>query len=450
MYRKYIEDLKSWYADENRKPLILWGARQVGKSYLLKEIFAEEFFKDSYIYVDCRDDYEFVDYCLRHPKAKEVLDYLSLQADMELDEKTLIIFDEAQECLPIVTMMKYFCQDYREIPIIVTGSMVRLKIKRTNNKRGVKKEQFLFPIGKINQLTMYPLNFEEYLMNRSSILYKKVLKAYQEHKPLDEETHNIALKQFYDYLLIGGMPESVDSFLKTENYQKSRTILKELYDNYLADMELYQASPESIVRSRKIFENIFFQLNKESKNFKPSIIEEKSKNRDMRSPLDWLCEAHLTMKSSNVKERITYPLTQAEEGIFRLYLCDMGMFTYQSKVKPTSFIDSNYQNTLSGIFYENYIAIELVNAGIDLYYWTGKGNSEFEFLIQQNENIIPLDVKKGRGVLNSLAKYKDHNRLSYAIKVSSNKYGFDETNKILTIPFYDFALLLKEMQQSAY
>lgn len=450
MYRKYIENLKSWYADEDRKPLILWGARQVGKSYLLKELFAEEFFKGSYIYIDCSNDYAFVNYCLRHPNAKEVLNYISLQADMTLNEKTLIIFDEAQECLPIVSMMKYFCQDYREIPIIVTGSMVRLKIKRQNNQRGFKKSQFLFPIGKINELTMYPLNFEEYLINKNKRLYEKINECFHQQKPLDTETHKIALKHFYDYLLIGGMPEAVDSFLKTENYQKSRIILRELYDNYLADMELYQASPESIVRSKRIFENIFVQLNKESKNFKPSLVKENSRARDLQSPLDWLCEAHLTMKSSNVKEHVTYPLTESNESKFRLYLCDMGMFTYQSKIKPTSFIDDNYQNTLSGIFYENYVAIELVNAGMDLYYWTGKGNSEFEFLIQDDENIIPLDVKKGKGVLNSLSKYTNHNHLKYAIKVSSNNYGYDDSNKILTIPFYELPLLLRKIQEKAY
>lgn len=446
MYRKYLENLKSWLKDENRKPLIVWGARQVGKSYLLKELFAEEYFKDRYIYIDCSDDYRFVDYCMEHPNATEVLNYLSLNYDLALGKDTLIIFDEAQECLPIVTMMKYFCQNHREIPIIVTGSMVRLKIKRTNNKRGVKKKQFLFPIGKINELTIYPMTFDEFLLNRNETLYKKIEESILEKKPFNEMYHSLAMNQFYDYLLVGGMPEAVESFIATGNYQQSRKILRELYNNYLSDMDLYQASPESIVRSKMIFETIYSQLNKESKNFKFSMIEEKAKARDMQSPVDWLCTAHLTMKSSNVKERVTYPLKESTESLYRIYLCDIGMFSYQSQINPTTFIDSNVQNTLSGVFFENYVAIELVANGFDLYYWTGKGNSELEFLIQKNEKIIPLDVKKNRGTLNSLEKYKMHNHLDYAIKVSMNKYGYDEKNKILTIPFYAFSIFLKTMQ----
>lgn len=445
MYRKYLEDLKQWYADDNRKPLMVWGARQVGKSYLLKELFAKEFFKDSFIYVDCRDDYAFTDYCIDHPNAKEILNYLALREDKEINKDTLIIFDEAQECLPIVTMMKYFCQDYREIPIIVTGSMVRLKIKRTNNKRGAKKEQFLFPVGKINQLTIYPLNFEEYLINKNKNLYNIIKQSIIDKKPLENEIHNMAMQCFYDYLLIGGMPEAVNEFIETGNYQKTRTILKDLYDNYLGDMELYQASPEAIIRSRKIFENIYAQLNKESKNFKFSMIEEKAKARDLASPVDWLTTAHLTMKSSNVKERITYPLNESNDSLYRLYLCDMGMFSYQSKINPTSFIDDNYKNTLSGIFFENYVAIELVNKGYDLYYWTGKDYAELEFIIQVNEKTIPIDVKKNKGTLNSLEKYSQHNHLDMAIKVSSNKYGYDDASKILTIPFYALPFYLNEI-----
>lgn len=445
MYRKYIEDLKKWYSSDNRKPLILWGARQIGKSYLLRDLFAKEYFKGKYIYIDCKDDYAFTNYCLEHPNAKEVINYIALHNDKTIDKDTLIIFDEAQECLPIVSMMKYFCQDYREIPIIVTGSMVRLKIKRTNNKRGEKKQQFLFPIGKINQITMYPLNFEEYLINKNKNLYDVIKQSIIDKKSLDDDTHKLAIENLYDYLLIGGMPEAVDYFIKTGNYQGTREILKELYDNYLGDMDLYQASPESIVRSRSIFKNIFEQLNKESKNFKFSMIEEKAKARDLASPIDWLCLAHLTLKSSNVKERVTYPLTPSSDSIYRLYLSDMGMFTYQSKINPTSFIDNNYRNTLSGVFFENYVALELVNAGFELFYWTGKGDSEFEFMIQVSEKTIPIDVKKNRGTLNSLTKYKEHNHLDMAIKVSLNKYGYDEINNILTIPLYSLPFYLNDI-----
>ncbi|MDD6226152.1 MAG: AAA family ATPase, partial [Bacilli bacterium] len=147
MYRKYIENLIEWKNSHNRKPLMVWGARQVGKTYLIKEIFAKEYFPNKYIYVDCRTERSFVDYCMEHVNAKEIIEYLSLDKDMVIDKDTLLIFDEVQECLPIITLMKYFCQDFKEIPVIVTGSMVRIKIQRENRKRGLgNKDKFLFPV----------------------------------------------------------------------------------------------------------------------------------------------------------------------------------------------------------------------------------------------------------------------------------------------------------------
>ena len=221
MFRKYLQNLDEWLADSNRKPLIIWGARQVGKSYLIKTMFAETRFRKRYIYVDCRTDHDFVSYCEKHVNTEEVLNYLSLANNIVIDKNVLLVFDEAQECLPVITLMKYFCQDHREIPVIVTGSMIRIKIQRTTHKKGKKKdESFLFPVGKINQLTIYPLNFEEFLMNSNKLLYDRIVDYYNHKEPLDELSHTLALNNFYDYLLVGGMPEAVDIFLRTNSYQQ--------------------------------------------------------------------------------------------------------------------------------------------------------------------------------------------------------------------------------------
>ena len=446
MYRKYMKELIEWKDNPRRKPLMVWGARQVGKTYLIKDLFAKQFYDGKYIYVDCRTDHNFVDYCNLHVNAQEIINYLSLDRNMLINKDTLLIFDEAQECLPIITLMKYFCQDFREIPVIVTGSMVRIKIQRENRKRGNgKNNQFLFPVGKINQLTIYPLNFEEYLINRNKMLYDKILESYSKNINLDDAFHNKALDCFYEYLLVGGMPEAVDVFLESNSYQESRIVLKELYDNYLSDMELYQASPESIVRARKIFENIYVQLNKDTKNFMPSIIEKGAKGRDFRTPIDWLTLAFLVQKSSLIKEKVTIPLVDSNESLYRLYLCDVGMFSYQSGINATTFIRNDVDNSLSGIFFENYVANELTNAGIKLFYWKGKSNSEFEFIVEHDSNIIPIDVKKSRGTLNSLEKFKHHNKLNYAVKISKNKYGFDEERNILTLPYYYLFLFIKDL-----
>ncbi len=447
MYRKYINNLKKWLDSKNRKPLIVWGARQVGKSYLIKNIFAETYFKNKYIYIDCRTDHEFVEYCKSHVNANEIINYLSLDKGIKIDSSILLIFDEAQECLPIVTLMKYFCEYFRDIPVIVTGSMVRIKIQRENRHRGISSsDKFLFPVGKINQLTIYPLDFEEYLFNVNKLLYDKLKSSYDNKTKVEELVHTKALECFYDYLLLGGMPEVVNEYLTSKSYQSAKEILVDLYDNYLGDMELYQASPESIVRSKKIFENIYTQLNKESKNFKASLIEKNLKSRDLITPIDWLSLAFIVYKSSLVKENVTIPLIDSNESLYRLYLADMGLFTYQSNINPKYFLTDDGRNTLSGVFFENYVAIELVNYGYKLFYWRGKGDSEFEFVIESESSIIPIDVKKSKGKLNSLDKFKDHNKLNYAVKISKNNYGYDIENKILTIPFYFLPFFLSELK----
>lgn len=448
MYRKYINNLKKWLDNKNRKPLMVWGARQVGKSYLIKNLFAETYFKGKYIYVDCRTNCEFVEYCKSHVNASEIINYLSLDNGIKIDSNVLLIFDEAQECLPIVTLMKYFCQEYRDIPMIVTGSMVRIKIQRENTHKGKpNSDKFLFPVGKINQLTIYPLDFEEYLYNANKVLYDKLEDLYCKKSKVDGFVHKKALEYFYDYLMLGGLPEVVNEYLTSKSYQSAKDILVDLYDNYLNDMELYQASAESIVRSKKIFENIFTQLNKESKNFKSSLIEKKLKSRDLRSPIDWLSLAFIVNKSSLVKENVTIPLIDSDESLYRLYLSDMGLFTYQSNINPKNFLTNDGRNTLSGIFFENYVAIELINYGYKLFYWKGKGDSEFEFIIESESYIIPIDVKKTKGRLNSLNKFCEHNKLDYAVKISKNNYGFDAENKILTMPFYFLPFFLKELKE---
>ncbi len=448
MHRKYIDELKNWLNDRNRKPLIVWGARQVGKTYLIKDLFAERYFKDKYIYVDCRTDHDFVKYCKEHVNAHEVINYLSLDRGIQIDSSTLLIFDEAQECLPIVTLMKYFCQEYKEVPVIVTGSMVRTKIQREDRKRGNgSNDKFLFPVGKINQLTVYPMDFEEFLYNYNALLYETIRDAYSKKAKVDEILHEKALRCFYDYMIVGGMPEAVEEFLETKSYQAAKDVLVDLYDNYLGDMELYQASPEAIVRSKKIFESVYSQLNKESKNFKPSSIGKNWKNRDVRTPIDWLSLAFLVNKSSLVKEKVSTPLIESDESLYRLYLSDMGVFTYQSRVNAKLFLSDDGLNSLSGIFFENYVAIELVDYGYPLFYWKGKDDAEFEFLLESEGNIIPLDVKKTKGKMKSLEKYAEHNKFPYALKISKNNYGFDTERKMLTIPFYFFPFYLKELRE---
>ena len=447
MERNATQKLIEWNNNKRRKPLIVWGARQVGKTYLIKDIFAENYYKNNYIYVDCKIEDEIRNFCAETANAKKIIEYISLLKSKKITKNTLLIFDEVQECPNIISSLKYFCQDFREIPVIASGSMVRIKIQRETHKRGSGNNKFLFPVGKINQITVYPMSFDEFLKNSNEMLYDTVKSAYQSKKPLDKEIHELALEQVYKYLLVGGMPEAVAAYIEDYDLFESREILKVLYDNYLSDMDLYQASRESVLRSRTLFSNIYKELNKESKNFSPGLIEKNSKTRDYSTSIQWLTMAHIISQSFQLKEHITTPLMCDNESNFRLFLCDMGMFSYQSGINFSSFISNDKNNTLSGIFFENFVANELIAKGHKLFYWRGKSDCEFEFITEFNNKLYPIDVKKGKGTLNSLKKFANHNKFECAIKVSKNNFGYSKEQKLLTVPFYFFPFVAKDLAE---
>lgn len=448
MERIALQKLIDWNNNKRKKPLIVWGARQVGKTYLVQELFAETYYKKNYIYVDCKKEDEIREFCSKTANAEKIIEYISLRKGKQISKNTLLIFDEVQECPNIISSLKYFCQDFREIPVIATGSMVRIKLQRETNKRGSNENnKFLFPVGKINQITIYPMTFDEFLMNRNRMLYDVIKKAYEEKQPLDNQIHELAMEQVYKYLLVGGMPEAVEAYIEDDDLLESREILKVLYDNYLSDMELYQASQESILRSRVLFQNIYRELNKESKNFSPGLIEKKSRTRDYATSIQWLTMAHIVNQSFQLKEHITMPLMPDSESNFRLFLGDIGMFSYQSGINAASFVSNERENTLSGIFFENFIANELIAKGHKLFYWRGRTSSELEFIIESDNKLYPIDVKKGKGTLNSLEKFSNHNKFECAIKVSKNNYGYNAEQKLLTIPFYFIPFAAKDLAE---
>lgn len=446
MERTALQKLADWDSNKRKKPLIVWGARQVGKTYLILELFAKKYYPNRYVYVDCKKEDEIRDFCSGTANAEKIIEYISLRKGQQLNEQTLLIFDEVQECPNILSSLKYFCQDYREIPVIATGSMVRIKLQRETHKRGARdNDKFLFPVGKINQMTVYPMTFDEFLMNSNQMLFDAVRNAYERRQPLERQIHELAMEHVYKYLLVGGMPEAVEAYIDGGNLLESREILKVLYDNYLADMELYQASQESVLRSRALFQNIYRELNRESKNFSPGLIEEKSKTRDYATSIQWLTMAHVVNQSFQLKEHVTMPLMPDSDSSFRLFLGDIGMFSYQSGINAASFVSSERENTLSGIFFENFVANELIAKEHKLFYWRGKSSAELEFIVESDNRLYPIDVKKGRGTLNSLEKFSNHNKFEYAIKVSKNNYGYDREQKLLTIPLYFIPFVAKDL-----
>ena len=444
MERLKLTELISWYYSKRRKPLVVWGARQVGKSYLVKNLFAEDKnLFDDYVYIDLKKDNDSRDFFSTTANPAKYLNFIEAHFGKKISQRVPLIFDEVQQCHQVLSALKYFRQDYPQLPVIVTGSMVRLSIKHNESKN--KADSFLFPVGAIDQMSIFPLTFEEYLLNTNKVLLERIKKAYKNKVPLEDYEHQLALDALYTFLTVGGLPEALDIFINDGSYVDAKAATNNIYDNYLADMDSYNVSNETILKTKNVYRNVFAQLNKENKNFKVTQVEAGKSNRDYFNAYQWLELARVVYKSKKKTGKVSLPLVDEDEGLFRLYLSDEGMFNHQSGVKQSDFFVREKRNTLSGIFYENYVADEFVAKGIPLFYWTGAGSNEFEFIVQNNSKILPIDVKKSGGKLNSLTAFRDYNPNSTAIKISANNYGYNDANDVLTVPLYEVFLLAEDL-----
>lgn len=446
MERTKLQELINWYNKKRRKPLVIWGARQVGKTYLVKKLFAQNVFKDNYVYIDLKKDEEARAFFSTTSNPKKYLSYIEARYGKKISEKVPLIFDEVQQCHQVLSSLKYFWQDYPSLPVIATGSMVRLSIKHEEMKsKSCDVDEFLFPVGSIDSINIFPLTYEEYLLNTNKVLLERIKAAYVQKTPLEAYEHDLALDALYEYLTIGGLPEALSVFLEEKSYVDANAVVREVYDNYLADMDSYNVSNETILKTRNVYKNVFAQLNKENKNFKITQIENGKSNRDYFNAYQWLELARIVYRSKKKSGKVTLPLIEDNEGLFRLYLSDTGMFSYQSKINKADFFVKEKRNTLSGIFYENYVATEFSAKGIPLFYWTGTKGNEFEFVVENNGMVLPVDVKKNGGKLNSLEAFRRFNPRSTAIKISSNNFGYNAENDVLTIPLYEAFLLANDV-----
>lgn len=447
MERLAIKNLIEWNNNKYRKPLMVYGARQVGKTYLIRDIFAKRYYKNNYIYINLRFDDDFRnfingegDYKTATSSAQKIIEYISLRKNKIINNKTLLIIDEIQEAMPAITSLKDFKENYPDIPVIASGSLIRIKIKKASKKNN---SSFFYPIGSIDELILYPINFEEFLINSNEALYQKIVNSYNAKTPLDTFTHNLALEYLKNYLLVGSLPECVKIYLESGSHVSARKNLINIYHDYLNDFDLFNVGAETIIKTRKLFENIYIEINRPHSDFRPSLFDENSKTRDYVTPMSLLELGGIIHINKCLKEHITLPLREDMGSNYRLYMLDPGFLAYQSNINMVSFIKPSNDNM--GVFYENYIACELKSYGVDLFYWKGKGEFEFEFIVKHNNEILPIDVKKKRGSLGSIENFKNHNSYHGCIKVSENYYGYDEKTGIETIPLYAFFMFIKEL-----
>lgn len=357
----------------------------MGKTYALKHFGKASY--DNVVYLNFEKDERLGQYFEGSLDPKQLIQMISIHAEAEIKPAhTLLIFDEIQECPKALNSLKYFCEEANEFHIVAAGSLLGVK---TCGEKG-------FPVGKVNFLHLYPLTFFEFLFALGHEKLRKFLEEYSTYEPLPEPMHEKLLQLLKMYFFIGGMPEAVAEYAKTENIHAVREIQNEILNAYEKDFAKH-APPHEIMKITTVWNQIHRQLAKENKKFVFAAIRKSARGRDYEDAIQWLSDAGLMHKSFLV-ESPKFPLSAyANTDIFKIFLLDVGLLGAQSSLSAQIILDGNILFTeFKGALTENYVAQELIaSRQQNPYYWTSEGTAEVDFLIEEEHQIYPLEIKSG-------------------------------------------------------
>ena len=426
MYRKIMNYLEAWKESKHRKPLILQGARQVGKTYSVLEFG--------------RNNYENVVYFNfeTNPKLNETFeenispDYLvpilsHIAGQTIVKEKTLIIFDEVQLCERALTSLKYFCEDAPDYHIIVAGSLLGVAVNRA---------EFSFPVGKVDMKTMYPMDMEEFMLAMDEAqLVAKIRECFDTDKPMPAALHDAAMQLYRQYLVVGGMPECVMQFAETKDYILVRHTQDTILASYLNDMSKYNNTNE-IKKTRLAYDNITVQLSKKNTRFQYKLIKKGGRASEFENAIEWLCLSGIVSKVYKV-EQIKKPLENYRDiDAFKIYVSDLGLLCAKKDLAANDILYMVEDiNDFKGGMAENYVNVQLAINGYKRYYWESERGAEIDFVIQRNDNLIPIEVKSAdKTRAKSLMVYMKTYKPTYAIKLSAKNFAFEDNKKV--VPLY--------------
>ena len=436
MKRKIYDELVKWKNNtDNIKPLMILGVRQCGKTYIINEFCQKEF--DNYVYVNLFDNNEVVDLYNSNLNSDEKYNRLKLLLDFDIDKENVCLFiDEIQQCEALISELKYFCEKHNNVRIICAGSLLGVKLKRAKTS---------FPVGKVKMLTMYPMNFEEFLwaMNQE-LLIDTIKDCYLNNKQISSPVHEKALTLYRIYLFTGGMPESVKNMvsIKGDYIKYDSSILEDILTSYFNDMSKYVTSESEVLKIRIVYNSLPSQLSNVSNKFQYSKIEKKGKARDYDTSIDWLLASNMVLSCKCVKLP-EIPLEGfVDNDIFKLYLSDVGILNSILKISISDILNDNI-SLYKGVIVENYVANELVSNGHNLYYYRNSNNTnEIDFLLYNEDGIIPIEIKASNNTKSkSLGNYIEQFNPKYSIRISTKDFGYDPKNKIKSIPLYATFLL---------
>ena len=427
MYRKIFEYLKEWKNNLYRKPLILQGTRQVGKTYAILNFGKNEY--ENVVYFNFETNPKLKETFEESIEPNYLLPILSRLTEQTIvKEKTLIFFDEIQLCERALSALKYFYEQAPEYHIIVAGSLLGVAVNREN---------FSFPVGKVDIKTLYPMDIEEFLLAMGEDkLIEQIKTSFNENSPLPIILHELAMEYYRKYLLIGGMPECVAKFKETENYILIRHTQEMILLSYLNDMSKYNTNNE-IKKTRLVYDNITVQLSRENTRFQYKLVKTGGRASEFENAIEWLNLSGIISKIYCVQD-IKKPLENYRNiDAFKIYISDVGLLCAKKQIIPEDILYlSDELNDFKGGMTENYVNIHLNINSYTPYFWKNeKGTSEIDFVIARDGKIIPIEVKSSNNTRSkSLDYYIKTYKPEYSIRISSKNFGLE--NNIKSIPLY--------------
>ena len=426
MYRKIIGFLEEWKNNGHRKPLILQGARQVGKTYSILEFGRTHY--ENVAYFNFETDPKLNETFAENISPDYLIPILSHIAGVSIvREKTLIVFDEVQLCERALTSLKYFCEEAPDYHIIVAGSLLGVAVNRA---------KFSFPVGKVDMKTLYPMDMEEFMLALGEDdLVKRIRQSFATDTPLPSALHDKAMLLYRQYLVVGGMPECVRQFVDTKDYILVRHTQDTILASYLNDMSKYNNLNE-IKKTRLAYDNITVQLSKKNTRFQYKLIKKGGRASEFENAIEWLCLSGIVSQVYKV-ENVRKPLENYRDiDSFKIYVSDLGLLCAKKDLAANDILYMvDELNDFKGGMTENYVNVQLTINGYTTYYWESDRGAEVDFVIQREGQLIPVEVKSADNTkAKSLKVYIDNYKPAYAIKLSARNFGFEDGKK--TVPLY--------------
>ena len=426
MKRKITAALTEWKQRKGRKPLLVNGARQIGKTYSINEFGKANFSDVVYISLET------------NPVVKTVfegnIEPSSLIPQLEshtgkrlIAGETLLFLDEIQASERALLSLKYFYEMAPQYHVAAAGSLLGVAVNR---------EKYSFPVGKIDELNMYPFDFEEFLWAfGKDKLAEEIRNCYTGLTPLPQSLHQLALEMYNHYCIIGGMPAVMADFLEQNSFLTIKNPQEQILNEYIADMSKY-ASPTTAMKIRSCYNSIPTQLAKENKKFQYKVVQKGGTASIFGEAIEWLQSAGVVLKCQKLDHAFIPIKAYQDFSDFKLYMSDVGMLTMHSGL-PAQMIFASIEtnSTFMGAIAENFVAQAFAANAIPLFYWKSDDTAEIDFVMQNDEHVVPVEVKKGiRTRSGSMALFSKKYQSPFSIRISQKNFGFE--NGVKSVPLY--------------